>query len=124
MNTLSPERSLNTFSRNSLVWISCLAFAGSLLPSCHKDDPVLLRKNQEQKAEIKRLESELAVLEEKLKNAPPDHGEDLAAARKEAENQASEIANLEKEVSGLQERKKVLESELNRYRDSHPVKSN
>lgn len=124
MNQLSPVRPLNTILRNSLIWISCFALTGPLLPSCHKDDPVLLRKNEEQKAEIKRLESELAVLDEKLKNAPPDRADDLATARKEAENLDVEITKLEKEVSELQARKKALETEFNQYRDKYPIKSN
>jgi predicted RNase H-like nuclease (RuvC/YqgF family) len=120
----NPTRTQNMTMRNSAIWLSCLILSGALLPSCHKEDPALLRKNEEQKAEIKRLEGELAVLDEKLKNAPPDRSEDLAAVRKDAESQEAEIANLEKEVPELQARKKALETEFKQYREKYPVKSN
>ena len=128
MNTRStaPDtvRTPHTNLWKSARLLSCIVLSAALLSACHKEDPELLRKNEEQKAEIKRLEGEIAVLDEKLKNAPQDRSDDLAAARQEAAGQEAEIANLEKEVSAMEARKAALETEYNQYRDKYPLKSN
>jgi chromosome segregation ATPase len=93
------------------------------LCSC-KENPELLRKREEQRAEIKRLEGELAVIEEKLKDIPPDRTKELLLAKAEADTQASEIETLEKEVATLDAKKKELEAKFADYRRKYPVKSN
>lgn len=86
------------------------------------DDPKLVAKREQQKAEISRLKGELALLEEKLKNLPPDVSEDLAKAKKESEVQTAEIASLETEVAALDARKRELQSEFDSYRAKYQLK--
>ena len=86
------------------------------------DDPKLVEKREKQKAEIARLKGEIALIEEKLKNVPPDVSEDLAAAKKQEEEQTAEIAKLEAEASSLEARKRSLQSEFDSYRAKYQVK--
>lgn len=96
-----------------------------LLLACScKENPELVRKREEQRAEIKRLQGELAVVEEKLKDIPPDRTKELVIAKGEADAQASEIETLEKEVATLDAKKKELEAKFADYRRKYPVKSN
>jgi len=92
-----------------------------LMTSCG-EDPALLEKSKQQKAEIQRLESELGLIEEKLKNMPKDVSEELQNARKEAEVQNSEIAKLEAEITALDTRKRTLQAEFDSYRAKYQVK--
>lgn len=89
--------------------------------SC-SDDPKLVEKREKQKAEITRLNGELALIEEKLKNLPPDVSTELAKARQLSENQTAEIAGLEKEVAALEVRKRSLQNEFDAYRAKYQVK--
>jgi len=57
-----------------------------VLGAC-RENPELVRKREEQRAEIKRLEGEIALIDEKLKAIPVIHEDDLAKARKELESQ-------------------------------------
>lgn len=83
---------------------------------------MLVAKREKQKAEISRLNGELALIEEKLKNMPPDVSEELDAARKKTEEQSAEISILEKEISGLDARKRALQSEFDSYRAKYQLK--
>jgi peptidoglycan hydrolase CwlO-like protein len=89
--------------------------------SC-SDDPKLVEKREKQKAEITRLKGEVALIEEKLKNLPPDVSADLAKARKTSEQQTAEIAELEKEVAVLETRKRTLQNEFDAYRAKYQIK--
>lgn len=91
--------------------------------SC-KENPELVRKREEQRTEIKRLEGELSLIEEQLKDIPPDRTKELIIAKGEADAQAVEIEKLEKEVAILDARKKELEGKFADYRRKYPVKSN
>lgn len=92
-----------------------------MLSSCG-EDPELTRKLQIQEAEITRLRGELALIEERLKNLPPDKSSELAEAKKQAEIQASEISLLEAEIASLEERKKSLKQEFEEYKRKYYVK--
>lgn len=100
--------------------VACLLLA---ICSC-KENPELVRQREEQRTEIKRLEGELALLEEKLKDIPPDRTKELLLAKAEADAQAGQIEGLEKEVAVLDAKKKELEARFAEYRRKYPLKSN
>lgn len=86
------------------------------------DNPALVEKREKQKVEIARLRGELALLEEQLKNLPPDVSKELEEAKKEAETQAADVASLEAEVASLESRKRALQGEYDDYRKKFPIK--
>jgi cell division protein FtsB len=92
-----------------------------ILVSCG-DDPQMVAKREQQKAEIAKLKGELALIEEKLKNLPPDVSHELTTTRELAEKQQSEVAGLEKEVAALEERKRTLQSEFDSYKVKYQLK--
>lgn len=102
--------------RSLLTVLACMAVV-----SCG-DDPELVRKREEQRAEIRKLQSELAVLDERLKNAPKDRSEDLAKLEEETAGREEKIEALEKEVAALEERKKEIEAEFEDYRKKYPIR--
>ena len=104
-------------------WSLCLIsiVIGFSAVSCG-DDPKLVEKREQQKAEISRLKGEIALIEEKLKNLPPDVSEELAAAKKQSEEQTAEVARLEAEVAALDARKRTLQNEFDSYRAKYQVK--
>ena len=102
----------------SICLISVLAALACV--SCG-DDPLLVEKREKQKTEIARLRGELALLEEQLKAMPPDESKELAAAKKEAETQTADIADLEKQVAELTARKRSLEEEFAAYKAKYPL---
>lgn len=106
------------FLRPPLLAIVAIAL---FCPSCH-DDPQLVEKREKQKAEIVRLNGELALIEEKLKNLPPDVSEQLPEAKAISEKQSAEIASLQSEVASLDARKRALQAEFDAYRVKYQVK--
>lgn len=86
------------------------------------DDPKLVEKREKQKAEITKLKGELALIDEKLKNLPPDVSTDLAEAKTLSEKQTAEVAGLETEVAGLEARKHSLQGEFDAYKAKYQVK--
>lgn len=92
-----------------------------LAPSC-KDDPALVQKREEQKAQIARLKGDLLIVEEKLKNLPPDVSGELAEVKQLADKQNTEIAALESEVSTLEAKKRALQGEFDTYKVKYQVK--
>ena len=99
-----------------------LILALVLLPGCGKEDPELVAKQEQQRAEIRRLEGELAVIREKIKSAPPDRGKDLEAMLAQTTKQEAEIAGLEAEIEVLEDRKRELEREFEAYRRKYVVR--
>lgn len=97
------------------------AASAAILASCG-DDPELVAKREKQKAEITKLNGELALVQEKLKNLPPDVSADLEKAKKQSEQQSAEIATLEKEIAELQGRKRALQTEFDEYRVKYQTK--
>lgn len=89
--------------------------------SC-SDDPRLVEKREKQKAEISRLKGELALIDEKLKNLPPDVSADLAEAKQLSEKQSAEVAALETEVAALDAKKRSLQSEFDAYKIKYQIK--
>jgi predicted nucleic acid-binding Zn-ribbon protein len=89
--------------------------------SCN-DDPKLVAKRDEQNVEIAKLKGELALIEEKLKTLPPDVTAQLAEAKELSAKQSSEVAVLEAEVTGLEARKRSLQSEFDAYKLKYQVK--
>ncbi len=89
--------------------------------SC-KDDPELIRKRDEQRLEIGKLEAELAVLDDRLDNAPEDRSEELKALRERTEQNRTEIAELEKELADLSAKRRAMEGEFSSYKAKYPLK--
>lgn len=86
------------------------------------DDPKLVAKREQQKAEISRLKGELSLIEAKLQNLPPDVSAELEKTRKQAEEQTADVTRLEMEISGLEARKRSLQEEFDSYRSKYPLK--
>lgn len=105
-----PHRSLSFLLLISLCCWSC------------SEDPKLVEKREQQKAEIARLKGELALIEEKLKSIPPDVTEQLAEAKAVAEKQTAEAAQLQTEVATLEARKSAIKSEFEAYQAKYQLK--
>lgn len=90
-----------------------IAFLAIVSVSC--EDPKLVEKRDSQKAEITKLRGELALIDEKLKNLPPDVTGDLETARGLAAKQKEEIESLEKEVASLTDKREALKDEYEAY---------
>ena len=86
------------------------------------DDPKLVAKRDQQKAEIAKLKGEIALIEEKLKSLPPDVTTQLAEAKALSAKQSSEVAVLEAEVTALEARKRSLQNEFDAYKLKYQVK--
>jgi chromosome segregation ATPase len=97
-----------------------LAGLPMILGSC-RENPELVRQREEQRAEIKRLGGEIALLEERLKDIPNVREEDLSKAREEVATQEREIVRLEEDISGLELRKRQLEKEFAAYKVKYRV---
>lgn len=102
--------------------IHCIAVLAALACGSCGDAPELVEKRERQKTEIARLTGELALIEEKIKNLPPDVSEELKAARNKADEQTARIQALESEIKQLQERKRALQSEFDSYRAKYQLK--
>jgi septal ring factor EnvC (AmiA/AmiB activator) len=95
--------------------------AAVALSSCG-DNPELVEKRERQNAELAQLRGELALVEEKLKNMPPDRSEELAEARAESANQEAELARLNAEIMELEARRKAIDAEFQEYRRKYAVR--
>jgi predicted trehalose synthase len=91
------------------------------ISSC-SEDPKMVEKREQQKAEITRLKGELALIDEKLKSLPPDVSSEVSEAKLTAEKQTAEVARLEAEVATLDARKSALQKEYDAYRVKYQVK--
>lgn len=85
------------------------------------EDAVLVEKKNAQATEITRLKGEINLLEEKIKNLPPDVTEELEAKRNEIEEQKAVIKKLEAEVWDQEERKNDLQREFDIYRARYKI---
>ncbi len=90
------------------------------LTSCG-DDPQLVQKHGEQQAEIARLEGELALLQERLKNVPPDQSGELKDTVAEAAKLESERERLSEDVSALEAEHKALLEKFEDYKRKYAV---
>ncbi len=102
--------------------IHCIAALAAFACASCGDAPELVEKRERQKTEIARLTGELALIEEKIKNRPPDVSEELEAARKKADEQTAQIQALEAEIKELQTRKRGLQSQFDSYRSKYQLK--
>ena len=107
---------------NSLICRGSLAILLALLSVSCSDDPKLVEKREKQKVELARLRGEISLLDEKIRNLPPDVTDQLVAARQTAAKQAAEVASLEAEVTALEAKKRSLESEFEAYQAKYQVK--
>src|SRR5688572_16927940 len=94
---------------------------GLLLGACG-DDPELVRKRDEQRAEISKLEGELAVLQERLKDVPTDRTKELDKLKADSQANRDEIAKLETDIAGLEKEKARLEKEFAAYQRKYVVR--
>ena len=99
-----------------------LALLSTLVLSSCGDDPELVRKREEQRAEIRRLEGELTVLRDKLANAPKDRTAELEELQKKTVAEQAKIAELETTVADLGKRKDELEDEFKHYQRQYPLR--
>ncbi len=86
------------------------------------EDPKLVEQHEKQKAEIARLKGELALIEERIKNLPPDVSKELDEAGKTFASQSAELTGLETEVAALEAKKRSLEDEFKAYQAKYRVK--
>lgn len=97
------------------------ALVAMLCCSCG-EDPKMVEKRDRQQAEITRLKGEIALIDEKLKSMPPDVGEELENARKRTAEQTATLAELEKEIAGLEAKKRAIQTEFDSYRAKYQLK--
>ncbi len=106
-----------------ILYPASLAILLSLSVTSCGDDPKLVEKREKQKAEIARLKGDLALVDEKLKNLPPDVSSELAEAKQLSAKQSAEVTALEAEVTALEARKRSLQDEFTAYQAKYQVKS-
>jgi transposase len=99
-----------------------LAVLVTLFCASCTDDPKLVEKREQQKAEISRLKGELALIDEQIKSQPPDVSAELAETKQLAEKQSAEVAALETEVAALDAKKRALQKEFEAYQAKYRVK--
>lgn len=90
------------------------------LPSC--DSPEMVKKRDQQALEISRLQGELAILEEQLKDVPVDRSGELERLEAEAQAQKEELTTLESEVSSLEAKKESLEKAFEEYKAKYVIR--
>ena len=103
---------------SSYLWC---ALSVLTLVSC-REDSQLVEKREKQKVEITRLKAEVALIEEKLKDLPPDVSLALAEAKQVSEKQSAEVERLEGVVAELNARKRSLQSKFDDYRVKYQAK--
>jgi chromosome segregation ATPase len=94
----------------------------SLAVSSCGDDPELVRKREQQKAEILLLDGELKILQEKIAQLPPDRASEIAKMKHDSELQQEEIAKLEQEIASLQKDEAQIEKDHEAYRRKYIVR--
>lgn len=93
---------------------TCIAIGAVFLTTSCREDPELVKKHSEQQAEIAKLNGELIMLEERLKNVPPDQSAELNKTAAEADKLEAEHDLLSSEVAALEAEHKAL---LQKYAD-------
>jgi chromosome segregation ATPase len=104
----------------SFLHLSLLSFFCLISIGCG-DDPALVEKREKQKAELVRMKGELALIEEKLKNLPPDVSEELAQAKVLSSKLTDEVAKLEAELAELEAKKRAQKSEFEAYQRKYQI---
>lgn len=103
-----------------LSYLPLAVFTALALASCG-DDPELVKKRGEQDAEIARLKGDLALIQEQLKNLPPDKSAELAASKRETDMLDAKRIKLAEEVSDLQDERDRIQKEYDDYRRKYAV---
>lgn len=103
-------------------WRPAGAFVLCLMFSSCGDDPELVRQREEQKVEISKLEGELAILEEKLEQVPPDRSNEVERLKADAETNRAQIAEVEAEIEALEKKKAEIEKQHEAYRRKYVVR--
>jgi chromosome segregation ATPase len=98
------------------------AFALSLALAACSDDPELVRQREQQKVEISKLEGELAFLEEKLEQVPPDRSAEVEQLKQDAEANRGQVADLEAEIESLERKKEEIVKQHEAYRRKYVVR--
>ncbi len=98
-----------------------LGLAALLLSSC-QDDPELVRKIQEQKAEIAQLELEIGELQAQLTDSPGDQSGDLEELRGAIEAETRRITGLKESILSLEARRNALREEYEAYKKKYPLR--
>ncbi|WP_193210502.1 hypothetical protein [Luteolibacter marinus] len=80
------------------------------------DDPALVSKREQQRAEIAKLEGELAILQERMEQMPRDRSDEVRELKAKAGENQKEIASLEEEIADLEQEKARIEREHEAYR--------
>ncbi|MEK7952627.1 hypothetical protein [Luteolibacter soli] len=92
------------------------------LNSCG-DDPELVRKREEQKAEISKLQGQLSVLKERLDQIPEgDKTAKIEELKQQADDNRAKIASLENEVEALGKEKAQVEKDHEKYKHKYIAK--
>jgi FtsZ-binding cell division protein ZapB len=91
------------------------------LSSCG-DDPELVKKREQLKAETSKLNGELSILKERLESMPKDKAVDIDKLKEQAENNRTQIASLESEVEALGKEKADIEKQHQAYKRKYVVK--
>jgi chromosome segregation ATPase len=85
------------------------------LNSCG-DDPELVTKREQQRAEFSKLQGELSILQERMETIPQDRSKELAELKQTVEDNRSQIATLEREIESLEKEKAEIEKQHQAYR--------
>ncbi len=105
------------------LFLTGIILAASLiLSSCGGEDPKLVKRHGEQQAEIARLNGELALLQERLKNLPPDQSNELSKTVEVSEKLEEERSRLEGEVVVLEAEHKELVEKFEDYKRKYAIR--
>jgi|GEM_PF-1976109 septal ring factor EnvC (AmiA/AmiB activator) len=99
----------------------CACLSGCIFIACCGDDPEQVKKREEQKKEIARLEGEVALLSEKLGAMPADRSKELAEIKEQTKQKKSELEQLTGEVEALEAKKRETSSAYDAYKKKYPV---
>jgi hypothetical protein len=91
--------------------------------SC-SENPERLKKKAIQQAEIQALDADLALLSQKLHNAPADRSDELKTNQSELLSIKTEIESLTQEVSNLELKKQKFEADFKRYQSVYKITKN
>lgn len=107
--------SLTALLRPAALALVCLSFS-----SCG-DDPALVLQRDKQKEELKRLDGELKLLQEKINQIPPDRSTEISKLKLQSEEQQGQITALELDIERLQKEKAEVEKQHEAYRRKYVV---
>lgn len=98
------------------------AIAAILLLTACGEDPILVKKHGEQQAEIAKLAGELALIEERMKNLPPDQSAALNKTAAESVKLEAERSRLSGEVEALEAEHRELLQKYEDYKRKYAIR--